>query len=348
MRDYVQPLLAAARTSGAAVIAALDRILRNIEPKIDAVLVFTPAGEELECVYTSGGRAEHFDRLRLRLDAPRSLPAKAARERCRALAPHDGNSLLPADRFALAAPLIDARELRGAVYVSSTASSVNFDVEGIVYAIETAATVFAIALERESDRTDATHDGLTGLLTARAFRRYLHEELAKPPALRDTVESLWFVDTDSFKNVNDRFGHETGDAVLRTMATLLRAHLVPGIDLAARNGGDEFCALIRKATKSIAIERAGRFCSAVRAHDFRLPVRITASVGVATFPYDASTSSELLEAADGAMYYSKHGGRDRVSFVLGPGRYAYAPAEAESTASRSQRQWRSNADEFRT
>ena len=346
MIDCVQPLLAAARTSGAAVVAALDRILREIEPAIDAVLVFTPANEDLQCIYTSGPRAEHFDRLRLRRDAARSLPARAAREGCRALAPADGEPLLPTDRFGLAVPLIDAREQRGAVYVSSPSSKKSFAVDAIVRAVETAATPFAIGLERESDRADATHDGLTGLLTAAAFRRQLHDDLAEASALRDNVVSLWFVDTDSFKSINDRFGHPAGDSVLRTMAALLEAQLVPGIDVAARNGGDEFCALLRRSGKNTAIERAQRFCGVVRRHDFRLAARITASIGVATFPHDAATSSELLEAADGAMYYSKRSGRDRVSFVQGPGRYTCAPAaEAESTASRSQPQWHSNADE---
>jgi diguanylate cyclase (GGDEF)-like protein len=332
--DLVQPLLAASRSSGSAVIASLDRIVRDGEPSIDAVLFFIPVGDELECVYTSGLRAEHFQRLRLRRDAVRCLPARAARDRCRAVAPRDGDSLLPTDRFALAVPLIDARELRGALYVSSFSSS-SIEVESIVRAVETAATPYAIGLERELDRTDAMHDGLTGLLTAQAFRRHLHDELAKAPAARGSDAALWFVDTDSFKGVNDRFGHRAGDAVLQGMAVLLRAQLTPGIDVAARNGGDEFCALIRGACKRAAIERALRFCSMVRNHDFGLAVHITASIGVATFPTDASTSSELLEAADGAMYYSKRNGRDRVSFVLGPGRYACAPAEAESEASRS-------------
>ncbi|MBV8148261.1 MAG: GGDEF domain-containing protein [Candidatus Eremiobacteraeota bacterium] len=252
---------------------------------------------------------------------------------------------MPTDRFGLAAPLIDARELRGVVYVSSASSKRSFAADAIVRAIEIAATPFVIGLERESDRTEATHDGLTGLLTAAEFRRQLHNELASTSALRDTVVSLWFVDTDSFKSINDRFGHRTGDCVLRAMAVLLAAQLVPGLDIAARNGGDEFCALLRGAAKDSAIERARRFCCDVRRHDFHLPVCMTASVGVATFPHDAAASSELLEAADGAMYHSKRSGRDRVSFVLGPARYACAPAEAESMPSRSQRQWHSDADE---
>jgi diguanylate cyclase (GGDEF)-like protein len=68
--------------------------------------------------------------------------------------------------------------------------------------------------------------------------------------------------------------------------------------------------------KTIAIERAQALCDAVRAHDFGIPLRITASIGVASFPYDARDSSELLEIADAAMYHSKRTGRDRVSFSV--------------------------------
>ncbi len=100
------------------------------------------------------------------------------------------------------------------------------------------------------------------------------------------------------------------------MAALLRDHVVPGVDLAARNGGDEFCAIVRGAHKVAAIERAQRFCEAVREHDFRVSVPITASIGVASYPYDAAGAGELLELADAAMYHSKRAGRNRVSFTV--------------------------------
>jgi diguanylate cyclase (GGDEF)-like protein len=99
------------------------------------------------------------------------------------------------------------------------------------------------------------------------------------------------------------------------MAAVLRDHLIAGVDLAARNGGDEFCAVVTDAHKTGAIERAQRFCTAVRATDFGVRQRITASVGVAAFPYDASDCNALLEIADAAMYHSKRSGRDCVSFA---------------------------------
>lgn len=150
-----------------------------------------------------------------------------------------------------------------------------------------------------------------------------------------TSVSLWFVDTDRFKRINDGYGHRMGDAVLVALSFLLRAHLRRELDVAARHGGDEFCAMLRGASKSSAIGRAQQFCDTVRAHDFGIPIRVTVSIGVATFPGDAATSTALLEAADAAMYHSKRSGGDRVSFA----------AEAASAPPRTPRRWRSNGDE---
>ncbi|HET9095112.1 MAG TPA: GGDEF domain-containing protein, partial [Candidatus Baltobacteraceae bacterium] len=122
--------------------------------------------------------------------------------------------------------------------------------------------------------------------------------------------------TDHFKRVNDTFGHGAGDIVLQRMANLLREHTVPEVDLPARNGGDEFCAIVRNVHKVSAIERAHRFCAAVRECSFGIEVPVTASIGVAAYPYDASDAGALLEVADGAMYHSKRSGRDRVSFPV--------------------------------
>jgi diguanylate cyclase (GGDEF)-like protein len=292
-----QTLVAASRRSSAAVFDALKRTLQAGCAELDAFLAFVPDGSELSCAYAAGPRCEHFRHARL-LRSGASLPAIAARGGARAVSYDERAAVLPTDRFALAVPILDSRRLRAVAYASSPAAGCACDVDALVRAIEAAAIPYAIAVERESDRSDALHDGLTGLLAPRPFRRRIHEEIARIGAAGSKeIVSLWFVDTDRFKAINDRFGHRAGDAVLQTMASLLQAHLTPGSDVAARNGGDEFCALLRTATKQAAIDRARRFCAAVREHEFAVPVQITASVGVASYPYDASTSSELLEAA---------------------------------------------------
>lgn len=347
LRESGKGLVAAARRSSKAVLCALDACVRELDQRFDAVVVFVPAGDELRCVYASGTRSEHYRQVRLRRDDSALVPARAARARCRVVSTGEG-VLLASDRFAVAVPLFEC-ELQGVVYASSPTAASSFDVDAFVDAVDSAAAPYAIAVERERDRIDATHDGLTGLLSPRAFRRLLHEELARIGARAgEDIVSLWFVDTDRFKRVNDRFGHPAGDAVLQTMATLLAAHLVSGTDVAARNGGDEFCALIRNVSKSAAIDRAQRFLEAVRRHEFAVPTRVTSSIGVASYPHDATNSSDLLELADAAMYHSKRNGRDRVSFVGSPGRFASLAAEAETQPSRSHERWPSTRAESST
>jgi diguanylate cyclase (GGDEF)-like protein len=344
--DAMGEFVEASRASSDAVRVALDRVLREFDSSIDSVFVFEPLGDELVCAYASGSRAEHFRDVRLRRDDLRTIVAKAALDRCRARAPAGAGAIVPTDRAALAVPLHDGDELRAIVYASSSNANALTDVDALVGAAERAAIPYAIALEREADRADATYDGLTGLLTPRAFRKTLHQEVANIGGVHLRVLSLWFVDTDRFKTINDELGHRAGDTVLVAMASLLRAHLVPDMDLGARNGGDEFCALIRATTKTAAIERAAAFCDAVRVHDFGIPLAVTASIGVATYPYDAASSAALLEAADAAMYHSKRNGRDRVSFLVEPGVYAALNASATRippAGSRSQGQWPSDA-----
>jgi len=320
--DAVRDMLDAARRSTDEVVAALDRALRHIEPLVDAVLVFVPRDDELACVWATGERASYYSTLRLARGNDASLPARAASGECTVRSSGDG-LLLATDRAALALPMIDERGLRAVVYVASCRRWEGpHDV--LVRVVEHSAAPFAIALERERDRNEATYDGLTGLLSPRAFRQRLREEVARARTNDGPTLSLWFLDTDGFKNVNDSLGHAAGDRVLQRMGELLGRHLVPRFDLAARNGGDEFCALVRGVPKTRAVVRAQALCAAVRAGDFGISLPLSASIGIASFPADAQTASDLLELADGAMYHSKRNGRDRVSFAVGRDRFVIA------------------------
>ncbi len=313
--EAVRVLTAASRESTQAVLTALDRTLRVLDPSLDAVLIFVPDAEELACAYAAGPRTEHFSAMRVRRDHPSSLPARAALCGHRVELTVAARPIIPTDRAALAVPMIAADGLAAVVYASTAAAAIE-NADLVVRAVAQAASPYALAAEREVDRRSATYDGLTGLYTPRAFRAKLQEDLGIARLSRNASLALWFVDTDHFKRVNDTLGHAAGDVVLQRMADLLREHTLPDLDLAARNGGDEFCAIVRNVHKVSAIERAQRFCKAVRIADFGVELPVTASIGVAAYPYDAADASELLEVADAAMYHSKRAGRDRVSFSV--------------------------------
>jgi diguanylate cyclase (GGDEF)-like protein len=291
----------------------------------------------LRCDEVRGNRALAYRGTRLRIDDPASLPAYVAVDRRYAAYPDRAKPLISSDRCAIAVPWIDNDRIRAVAYASSLEPAARL--AELVPVLAMASTSYFIAREREAGRREADIDELTGLLTARAFRRRLNDEIRivaarkMPPPM-----SLWFVDADGFKDVNDRLGHRAGDGVLRTLGSLVRSHAVPEFDLAARNGGDEFCLLARATGKARAIERAGALCAAVNRHTFALN-GVTASVGVAAFPHDATTASDLLDAADRAMYYSKHTGRNRVSYSLNPGSWASIVPEAAGPVPRTSGRW---------
>jgi diguanylate cyclase (GGDEF)-like protein len=166
----------------------------------------------------------------------------------------------------------------------------------------------------------ALHDTLTGL----ANRRHLHLQLqgSVARAQRDgTRFAVLMIDLDGFKPINDRYGHQAGDAVLLTVAQRLAAQVRQG-EVAARLGGDEFVVVLaddrhEAAGVSEAPARVAQRLIAALSDSITLPqgpVRVSASVGVAYFPADANEADDLLRKADVALYRAKHEGRGEVRF----------------------------------
>jgi diguanylate cyclase (GGDEF)-like protein len=326
---------AAAAGAPADVRAAIDRAIRALAPAIDAVAIFEERDGALCCIAATGPRIAYFTGARIAIDDPRAIAARALLRgrRVTRATEFDVVPLHPADAFSLAVPLSLARGLRGAVVLGAPVDVAPEAVEAVVQACNLAAPAYAIALEREADRARAEFDGLTGLLTPRAFRERfttLAERCRFDPRGR---LALLFVDIDHFKTWNDTFGHASGDALLRAIAAQLRDAARDDDDLIARNGGDEFCLAFPAMDKAVAIERAAALCEAIARADRRLlrpagataVVAISASIGVAAYPADASDASALLEGADAAMYASKRGGRDRVSYRTVGGPFAALP-----------------------
>jgi diguanylate cyclase (GGDEF)-like protein len=121
------------------------------------------------------------------------------------------------------------------------------------------------------------------------------------------------VDVDLFKTVNDEFGHEVGDAVLRRIAEILAAHVRP-VDLAARLGGDEFVVVLAHPPPGVAETRAQEIIDAVRLHPWDgVAPGLDVSISIGVHRGRAADIMTLRAAADRQLYAAKRGGRGRVA-----------------------------------
>jgi diguanylate cyclase (GGDEF)-like protein len=157
----------------------------------------------------------------------------------------------------------------------------------------------------------AQYDELTGLTNRARFNEYLDSALARASRSRQNL-ALLFIDLDDFKAVNDRFGHQAGDRLLRLVAQRLRSCLRAG-DLVSRLGGDEFTVVLENceldhlpALAETIVEVLG-----VPVDLGGHPVRVSASIGIATYPASGASQDELIHKADAAMYCAKESGKNR-------------------------------------
>jgi len=169
-----------------------------------------------------------------------------------------------------------------------------------------------IRLYKEIERSAIT-DGLTDVFTRRHFSERLAEELRRARA-RDSRLSVLMLDVDYFKRINDRYGHLTGDQVLRRIGALLREN-VREIDIVGRYGGEEFSVILPDTDTNDAAYVAGRIRAAVAdtpIHAYDNALNVTVSIGLATFPQQADEPGDLVDKADWALYRAKKSGRNTV------------------------------------
>lgn len=167
-----------------------------------------------------------------------------------------------------------------------------------------------VKAQGEADRHAALHDQLTGLPNRALFRDRLEHGLAQ--ALRHAwTLAVMFVDLDDFKKINDSHGHEAGDVVLRTIANRLLANTRDD-DTVSRHGGDEFLYLLMEVRDerdiSVIAEKLLKAIQApcpLTAGGQSLSPCVKASIGISLFPRHGTTSDELINRADAAMYQAK-------------------------------------------
>lgn len=167
--------------------------------------------------------------------------------------------------------------------------------------------------ERDMAHHLADHDALTGLLNRRALVARLHESVAQARPQHQPL-ALIFLDMDHFKSVNDRYGHQTGDACLRAVAAAIADELRP-TDSLGRYGGEEFVALLPATTHEQAMavgERIRRSIESLHVHARGNSLQTTISMGVASLTGPADTADDLIARADAALYRAKTQGRNCV------------------------------------
>jgi diguanylate cyclase (GGDEF)-like protein len=163
--------------------------------------------------------------------------------------------------------------------------------------------------------SQARTDPLTGLANLREFWEVLDREIERSRRYRRFC-SIAMIDIDFFKQFNDRYGHLQGDEVLKRSAEIFREQIRTS-DIVARYGGEEFIVVMPETGKDVALLVGEKLRRAFAENPFTGSVaepgeRLTISVGIATFPGDASSARELVDISDKALYRSKEGGRNRV------------------------------------
>lgn len=160
----------------------------------------------------------------------------------------------------------------------------------------------------------ATTDGLTELYNHRYFQEQMLQNIETGKRYNRPF-SLIMIDIDFFKKFNDTYGHQSGDAVLRQVAQILKRN-VRSSDIVCRYGGEEMSIILTNTDNENAIFTAEKICKAVSEHPLKLvngnDVQVTISLGVATYPQNGETPQDMIKYADECLYIAKENGRNQV------------------------------------
>jgi diguanylate cyclase (GGDEF)-like protein len=321
-----------------AELAALNSIGKEVSSSLDPVMVCTVVARHCRQVFPAGTffiamadpeKREIISRFVYRDEGLRSeerLPIGAGfvdwtLKTLRPLMIHD---LLEEGRHLPFPPITHDSTIRGILMVPLMVENKGTGVMGVVESnvgkfdidrlsvLTTIAQQAAVAIENARHYQLATVDQLTGLYLRHHFMQRLSDERSRSQRYRSPFAVL-MLDLDTFKEVNDRHGHNIGDRFLRQTAEAIRQSL-RGSDIACRWGGDEFCVLLPQSDVEAARATAERIRRGVEALSPTLiGIRATASVGVATYPTDFDGNVEdLVKRADQALYRAKREGKDKV------------------------------------
>ena len=220
-------------------------------------------------------------------------------------------------------PLKNKNELAGVVAFFDTERTGAFGNEALrvgSFLCEHASTALENAMLYSQAKILTITDDLTNVFNYRYLNNILDRELVRAQRLNSSM-SVLFLDLDSFKEVNDQHGHLLGSKILVELAGLLKG-AVRKVDAVARYGGDEYIVVLTDTNSKGAMIVAERIRQMVEDYTFTesegYPIKLTVSIGVASYPEHGVTKVELLHLADEAMYKGKYG-RKNIVYVATPG-----------------------------
>jgi diguanylate cyclase (GGDEF)-like protein/putative nucleotidyltransferase with HDIG domain len=297
-------------------MALISSKLSNIVPfSCCALFLYNDETETLRCRFATGVESELIQQLTIR--SGQGLTGWVARNRrplvnARPSADYEAGGQ-PSDRTALhsalVCPLLFNERFIGTISVYHAEPSIYTDDHRRLLdrISEQAAAVIYNSIVFEQTQEDSLTDPLTGLPNTRFMFMHLTRELARAERLKSEV-SLLVMDLDSFKDINDTYGHSVGDRALRDVAGVLRTAIRP-YDICVRYAGDEFIVVLsgcggeEAERKRLELQRAVDHLRFEARPGTILPLAI--SIGAAVFPHDGDTYESLLSTADGRMYRDK-------------------------------------------
>ncbi|HAU1501966.1 TPA: diguanylate cyclase [Legionella pneumophila] len=231
---------------------------------------------------------------------------------------HVSFSLEQQDLSLLCVPLMAQNDIYGLLYLEVNLKQLPLFDENQRLLITAFAELTALALANvrlgESLRYQSIRDPLTGLYNRRYLEDFLFKQLHQAERTKASFAIL-MLDLDHFKKINDTFGHEAGDFVLKEIGQILNNDIRLG-DVATRYGGEEFVLLLFDVDANAAKTRADNLRSAISKLQVKYGAQyvgqVTASIGISIYPDDAKSPDELIEAADKALYQAKNKGRNMV------------------------------------
>lgn len=307
------------------VLKSLLQVVRTFFSCHTALVYLINPTSENKLVELRGVNSEHKMQLPdFSLNDSSSFLAEVMRERktqlIRSLRTLSDPVISPARYFcgSMAVPILHEEEPLGVILIVHNQEGYfsSYDLK----TLEIMANQAALAIRNAQLHEAATSLSITDSLTQLYTHGYLQEQLilkAQEYRQNNKPFSVAMFDVDFFKRINDSLGHPKGDRVLYSIASIMKDYIPYNAGMVARYGGDEFAVALWGMKRTEAAAFADKIRSAVHERAFIVTrpelTRITISAGVAEFPIDANDVSELIDAADCALYDAKRKGRNKVS-----------------------------------